>query len=89
MEKVEEWCDDEYIRIDKTIDPRRNPKFVNIDPLREIVPRKDWERYEKAMRIQKNEIEAQDHMERLGLMPGRPYSDYNDAEDEYDSEDFD
>ena len=87
MEKVEDWCDDEYIRIDREKDPRHDPTYLDIDPLREVVPKQDWERYEKAMRRMRNDWEARDHMARLGIRPGRPHPDYEEEEDEEDEED--
>ncbi len=89
VEKIQDWCDDEYIRIDTAIDPRRDPIFLNIDPLREVVSKKDWERYEKEVRTTRNEWEAQEHMARLGIRTGRPRSDFEGGEDEDDEDDWD
>ncbi len=87
MGKVQDWCNDEYIRIDTTKDPRHGPGLLNIDPLREVVSKKDWERYEKDKRTRQNEWAAADHLARLGIRPGRPQSEYEDDEDEDEDDD--
>lgn len=82
VDMVAEWCDLQYIRIDKTKDPR-DLAFLNIDPLREVVAKKAWERYEKHMRDKRNEMEALKHMESLGFRP-RGMHDFENDEDLFD-----
>ena len=54
--KVKEWCDKDYIRMDK----KRN-NHTNIDPLLRKLPKKDRQRYIKAIQNMKNEREIEKH----------------------------
>lgn len=83
FDKVADWCDEEYIRIDTTKDPREEP-VENIDPLRQVVSKHDWENWEKEARRKKNFIAAERYYESKGI--SMDYNHHGQEEDEDDSD---
>ena len=64
--KVKEWCEENYIRMDKS----KNDE-TNIDPLLSTLTSKDREVYEKAVQRNRNEMEIMDAVERGPSRAGR------------------
>lgn len=84
--KVADWCDEEYIRIDTTKDPRETAYIHNVDPLRQVVSKQDWEKWEKAWQSLHNEEAVYRYYISKGMNPTNSHYPKGDDDDEDDDD---